>query len=195
MVILTLLFTLAVLVAILIRFGILKKVIKWVLSIVVCFGIITCIGVFIFLDDIKEKTQSQYENYRIAQIHSIIPQECIRTGIDKRICEVYMQRLYGLMEGKISGLYVEKTWDNYIFGAEAKSDLAKKIASIMVAEGRNFVIAQARIDKNVCNTLSGMFQYIDPDEFACEKADITMKELGGFLYDLKYLFLLAFGQL
>ena len=195
MFILTFLFVLVVLIVILVRFGILGKVVKWIFFAIVFCVAIAFAGAFVFLDDIKDATRDQYERYRSKQIETAMPQECMRVGVDKRVCQVYIQGLYNSMKGKTSGLYTEKTWDDYIFGTEPKSNLAKEIAAIINAEGRRFIIAQARIDKNMCNILSGMIQDINPNEFACEKAGITMKELGGFLYDLKYLFLLISGRL
>lgn len=179
----------------LILFKILGKTMKLTLFVIISISILICIGIFIFLDDIKQKTSYEYEGYREKQIYATIPQECNRVGIDSRVCNIYMERLINLMRGKNSGLYTEKTWNNYLFEQEPKTSLAKQALAILKAEGKDFIISQARIDRNMCNALSSVFNDINPNEFACKDSQPTMKELGGFIYDLKYLILLFSGFL
>lgn len=150
---------------------------------------------FMFMDNSKLLYSSKYNEFRKIQIQRIIPEECKNVGLEKENCKIYIDYLMSVSltgdeykkykgDSVVEKIIRERNGNKKTYYLSYLGELSKNYYNDTV---KNTIIAQARIDINVCNAFSNIFSQISPNEFACSGVPVTMEKLGGTLYDLKFL--------
>lgn len=137
----------------------------------------------------KERTQ-EYTIYQMIKAKNIT-EDCIKERVDKQICDLYRQTIGARIYFDASAL-LSKVRDKEDAQNEANaiwSNAIKTSHQILNDRGENFVISQARKDKEMCFMLERLWsKKIEATKFDCASTNATFSAMSGLWYDLEFLY-------